>query len=777
MARIKFVSKGLSELIGEKEAKAFENSYKELINKISPLLDNVDFEVVVRATIRKDQFEIYAVTDNFEFEMQRIFTKKSGEWTLENALLVIDEKFQSKGIADSVNLVGAQQLENLGGKIVEVHANIDVGGYAWLRKGFWPVNGKEFIINRLRRTADLDRFLKMTEAELKAFVLTEDFRKYKTAFLNSNWFGSLDITDATAYEKFTGVKKQTSKHTQPKRSKPTNNQRAILSAKFKDQIEAVMASTGSNLQDLGTLLLRGSPQIQKVAEGRLAFLVSTRQANKEEGGAFLRLAGKWDATSSELLESFNLLKDKYTLTDKTNPISEYLQEILAQAVDGNAPNFKVPEEVLSAIRESYVTEQPKPKPKAKVQVKPKAVEVGQPVKTANQEIHDALIRHQTYLLRYSGSVRNKIIEVLNATEEAIAEKIRAKLTNHKGFNNASDWARLQSLMETLSGIRGKAWDEANEYWYKESLQLAYQEPIMLEGVIVANLPVTVNTVMPGPNLLKHIVTSRPFQGRVLKEWAEAMKDDDLRRIKTAIQVGMVSGESSDNIARRVVGTGVFNGQDGVTQLSRVQVQSITRTAVQHIANDARREFLKSNSDIISEDLFVATLDSRTTPQCKANDGNTYEVGKGPQPPLHFGCRSLRVGIIDDNVIGDRPFKASTEKQLIREWSEQNGLSGVKSREDLPRGTKGNYDTFARRRVREMTGQVPAKTSYNEWLKRQTLEFQEDTLGKAKAQLFRKGGLSLDKFVARDGSELTLKEIAKRHTDAFEKAGLDPNKYI
>jgi len=396
---------------------------------------------------------------------------------------------------------------------------------------------------------------------------------------------------------------------------------------------------------------------------------------------------------------------------------------------------------------------------------------------SNREIHDALIRHQTYLLRYSSTVRNQIVELLNATEEAIAEKIRSKLANHKGFTSASDWARMQALLEILANIRGEAWDEATKYWYTESLSLAYQEPIVLEGIVIASLPVVVNTVMPGTNLLKHIVTSRPFEGRVLKDWAAAMREDDLRRIGVAIQVGMTMGESSDAIARRVVGTGAFNGQDGATQLTRTQVQSVTRTAVQHIANDARREFLQSNSDLFEEELFVATLDARTTPQCRANDGNTYAVGKGPQCPLHFGCRSLRVAIIDGNAIGDRPFKASTEKQLLREWSEQNGLSGVKNRDDLPRGTKGKFDTFARKRVRELTGQVPAKTSYNEWLKGQTLEFQEDTLGKAKAQLFRKGGLPLDKFVARDGSELTLKDIAKRHTDAFEKAGLDPNKYI
>ena len=99
------------------------------------------------------------------------------------------------------------------------------------------------------------------------------------------------------------------------------------------------------------------------------------------------------------------------------------------------------------------------------------------------------------------------------------------------------------------------------------------------------------------------------------------------------------------------------------------------------------------------------------------------------------------------------------------------------RDALPRGTKGAFDAFARKRVRELTGRVPASTSYNEWLKRQTREFQEDTLGVTKAKLFREGGLSLDKFVTANGHELTLADLAKRHADAFRAAGLDPDTFI
>jgi hypothetical protein len=56
-------------------------------------------------------------------------------------------------------------------------------------------------------------------------------------------------------------------------------------------------------------------------------------------------------------------------------------------------------------------------------------------------------------------------------------------------------------------------------------------------------------------------------------------------------------------------------------------------------------------------------------------------------------------------------------------------------------------------------------------------FQEDVLGVTKAKLFRDGKLPLDRFVDRNGNELTLKDLAKKHADAFVAAGLDPTKYF
>lgn len=393
--------------------------------------------------------------------------------------------------------------------------------------------------------------------------------------------------------------------------------------------------------------------------------------------------------------------------------------------------------------------------------------------TANEKLQDALIRHQTFLLRYSSYVRNRIAALLNRSEDDIADKIISRLANNEGLRTTAEWSRLQALIASIATLRGKAWDQVNEFWLNDSVDLAYQEPIIMQGIFSTTAPVVIETVLPSQRLLKNIALSRPFEGKTLKEWSRTMQTEDLRRMGNAIQLGMVAGEDSGTIARRVFGTGGLKGSDGVTEMTRRQVQTITRTAVQQIANNARNEFLEENAEVITAEQFVATLDARTSAVCRAYDGKRFEPGKGPKPPLHFNCRSLRVAAYDGERLGNRPAKASTQRQLLDEYANDNKLPKLNSRDDIPRGMKTDFDSFSRSRIRELTGPIPASTTYQTWLQKQSKSFQDEVLGMTKAKLFREGGLTLDKFVDRNGTELNLSQLATKNADAFRAAGLDP----
>ena len=397
--------------------------------------------------------------------------------------------------------------------------------------------------------------------------------------------------------------------------------------------------------------------------------------------------------------------------------------------------------------------------------------------TANEALLDAMIRHQTYLLRYTGMVRNRIFGILDKTEADLAELIRTKLKGTTGLTTPVELRRMQSLMASLETMRRAAWGEATADLVKQMTDLSYQEPIVMSGILATTAPVIVETVLPAPRLLRSIVLARPFEGRLLKEWAATMEADDIRRIHSQIQLGMTAGQTTDAIVARVIGTTTLKGSDGVTELTRRQVNAVVRTAIQHVANHSRNELFKENADILELEQFVATLDSRTTPVCKANDGKRYPVGKGPIPPLHIACRSLRVASFSEERLGMRPAKPVTEEMLLREFGEREKIGTVKSRDDLPRGYKTAFDGFKRKRVRELTGRVPNAESYQTWLQKQSKAFQDDTMGVTKAKLFRDGGLTLDKFVAASGTELTLAQLAAKHAQAFKAAGLDPRNYL
>ena len=396
-------------------------------------------------------------------------------------------------------------------------------------------------------------------------------------------------------------------------------------------------------------------------------------------------------------------------------------------------------------------------------------------KTYNEEMFDALIRHQIGLLRLSGSIRNELWVILDQTEKDLIARIK-KGRKH-GFDSPAQVKRAESLVKALKATRAKAWEEITPIWVARAQELAASEPEHVQRIVKAAYPVELGTILPAVPLLKAVVDSRPFEGKVLRHWANNAKRADLERIEQSVRIGIVAGDSNQAIARRTFGTLNQGGRDGVTQMTRNQVAAVTRTMVNHVGTRARAEFYKANPDVFKEEQYTATLDSRTTPICRGYDGSIWKVNDGPHPPIHYMCRSVRVPFIDGKVIGDRPIRNFTEKDILRDFSKEQGIKAPLKRADLPHGMKGKYDTFARGEMRRRTGTVPASTDYQSFLERQTKGVQDDILGPTRGKLFRKGGLDVKKFTDfKAENEFTLSELASMHPGAFRKAGLDPKAF-
>lgn len=398
-------------------------------------------------------------------------------------------------------------------------------------------------------------------------------------------------------------------------------------------------------------------------------------------------------------------------------------------------------------------------------------------KTANEELFDALVRHQTYLLRYSSSLSAELVKILNKSEEQTADLIRKMLADGRGLRGPAEVKRLAALFKKVKKIRSGAWRDLTKATFPEVNKLAEEESSIFAGMLGTFSLFALKLLAPKKKKLDWIVSVYQFQGRTLEGWLKAAEEEDFRKISSTLQAGIVAGESTANIIKRVIGTKELSGKDGVVQGARNGIDAIIKTAVQHIASNARAEVLNANEKIILAEQYVAILDNRTTPLCRSLSNKIFKLGEGPMPPLHFYCRSMRVPFFTKESMVDLQLKDSTNENLVKEYAERENLGYITKREDLPHGSKTKFDKFLSQRILELVGGPPSAASYSDWLKRQSVSFQNDTLGLIKAKLFREGGLTLDKFVMANGTELTLSQLAKKYTSAFIKAGFNPKDFI
>ena len=231
-------------------------------------------------------------------------------------------------------------------------------------------------------------------------------------------------------------------------------------------------------------------------------------------------------------------------------------------------------------------------------------------------------------------------------------------------------------------------------------------------------------------------------GKVLEKSFRGLAVSAADLFAKTVRNGLLTGESTDKIARRLKGRLQFSdfGPLSVRQLAQAggeltsvanrQVTALVRTSINQVANAASQQVYEANQDFTSKYRYTATLDSKTSSICRALDGQEFEYGKGPTPPQHFNCRSTTVPIIDYEALGFPPPKPGK------------------------RAAQG--------------GMVPSDQSYGQWLSNQSQEVKADVLGPEKVPYFnrlaRKYGPTdaIRKFVSQDGSELTLAQLKRRY---------------
>ena len=383
--------------------------------------------------------------------------------------------------------------------------------------------------------------------------------------------------------------------------------------------------------------------------------------------------------------------------------------------------------------------------------------------TANEAYFDAALRHQVGIRRFTAGEVAAVQRLLEQADRDLTANLRARLRREGTFvGRRFVTKRLTRLLADIRALRQETMKSVRARTRQNLVEVAKMEGAFEQRLLQNAIPIEISFASVEIQALREIVFRRPFQGRLLNQWFRTLEQADQRGLQQAIQLGMVQGESIDQIVARVAGTRRFGFRDGVLALTRRNAEAVVRTAVNHISNASREALWTANSDIISALRWTSTLDGRTSAICRARDGKLAPVGgkplpkgatplvpSGARPPAHVNCRSVMVAVLDGmGIVGQRPFVVDTRTGRRRRFSSA---------------------ADRRRWAAENIGSVPAATTYQEWLGRQSAGFQDGVLGPARGRLFRQGGLTLDNFVDRRGNELTLDELRATFPSAFGKA--------
>lgn len=347
-------------------------------------------------------------------------------------------------------------------------------------------------------------------------------------------------------------------------------------------------------------------------------------------------------------------------------------------------------------------------------------------------------RHQVFLERLKTKQANDFVKVLGDLDKAITEVLaplsgRVDSLGKRQLNKVlKDLREAQSalllrneitFLEELKEISGyEAEFEARALTH--SIEEAFPKKKIKVPAVEAAFRVAVDTPLSAT-------------GELLKPFIRKWSNNQVLGVDNAVRRAWSEGRTVPQLMQEIRGAKAAKFKDGILQgTSRRQAEAVARTAVQHVASRSRMATWQRNPDVVQKYKFVATLDSRTTVRCRSLDGRTFEVGRGPNPPIHINCRSTTV------AVPEKKFEILEEGQT--------------------RASKDGY--------------VPAGQTYYQWLKKQPKAFQIDVLGPTRARLFREGGLSADKFARmnldRNFNPLNLEEMKLKEPSVFARADVD-----
>ena len=360
---------------------------------------------------------------------------------------------------------------------------------------------------------------------------------------------------------------------------------------------------------------------------------------------------------------------------------------------------------------------------------------------ANQALLDATIRHAVFLERLKAGEVAKFAPFLKQIDRSLRERLNnSPLTDY-------NTKRLTKLLSGVDSLLLAIFSEYSDQLTLDLIDLATYEAQFEATSLTKAAPATVSfeAVMPTVTAIRAAVLGNPLSirgpdgGKLLEPFIKDWTTAERTRLTGAIRQGFFEGQTNAEIIQKIRGTKALKYSDGLLAVTDRNATTVVRTAIQHVASQARMETAKANSDVVLKIELVATLDSKTSQICRTLDGKIFPIDSGPRPPFHPNCRTTFVMLTKLNEL----FRKGATRASV-------GAGGA--------------------------GQVSADLTYYQWLQNQPAAFQDQAIGKARGALFRNGGLSVKRFAElqldRNFAPLNLAQMKELAPLAFERAGLN-----
>jgi len=337
------------------------------------------------------------------------------------------------------------------------------------------------------------------------------------------------------------------------------------------------------------------------------------------------------------------------------------------------------------------------------------------------ELQDQILQHALQLQR------------LSAHEEAEALRIMAELERELRVLLATSDLSEAGKREIEALIRdAKAAIEPRYAAIGQQVDTREIVLIVAERTVDTLRQAFPSAAMPTAERLASLSKDVLIDGAPSSAWWARQAEDTAFKFAREVRQGVIEGATNEQIVARIVGRG---DEPGILDQARRNVRSLVHSSVMTAANQARLATYRKNARHAQGVRWLSTLDSHTCLQCAALDGAAWDFDGEPIgdteialtiPPAHFSCRCVLT-----------PIPKSLNAIL--------GVTGIDER-IAATATRASSDGPTRAR------------SFSEFLKRQSPEFVENTLGARRAALWSAGKLTLTDLVSGSGRPLTLNEL-------------------